>query len=253
MKRPSLLPLSRKFAGFTLVELLVAITVLAIVAVLGWRGLDGIVRSRQQLTEQMEQTRGIQLTFAQLQSDLEQIADRDLLRQHQNILADNQRLVFIRTVQNENTASQLQVISYRINDGVLARRESPYTRDLQQLDGLWQRFVSDNGDGGVQLQSGVASMAVRVWEGGNWTPAANASTAFTGSATPPVTPPCDEANGGCQGTGNGAPSPPSGGNPPGPVKPPAAASNNGPTGLEITLQLQGQPAVLSKVFLLGAI
>ena len=29
--------------GFTLVELLVAISILAILAVLGWRGLDGIV------------------------------------------------------------------------------------------------------------------------------------------------------------------------------------------------------------------
>lgn len=62
--------------GFTLIELLVAITVLAIVAVLGWRGLDGIVRSREQLTQNMEQTRGTQLTFAQMQSDLEQIADK---------------------------------------------------------------------------------------------------------------------------------------------------------------------------------
>jgi general secretion pathway protein J len=31
--------------GFTLVELLVAISILAIVAVLGWRGLDGIIRA----------------------------------------------------------------------------------------------------------------------------------------------------------------------------------------------------------------
>ncbi|MEN3295328.1 MAG: ral secretion pathway protein, partial [Burkholderiales bacterium] len=32
--------------GFTLVELLIAISVLAMVAVLGWRGLDSIVRAR---------------------------------------------------------------------------------------------------------------------------------------------------------------------------------------------------------------
>ncbi|HEY0587408.1 MAG TPA: prepilin-type N-terminal cleavage/methylation domain-containing protein, partial [Pseudoduganella sp.] len=78
--------------GFTLIELLVAITVLAIVAVLGWRGLDGIVRSREQLTLNMEQTRGTQLTFAQMQSDLEQIADKPLLRERQNMLAENNRL-----------------------------------------------------------------------------------------------------------------------------------------------------------------
>jgi len=45
--------------GFTLVELLVAITILAIVATLGWRGLDGIVRARIALNAQLEQSRGI--------------------------------------------------------------------------------------------------------------------------------------------------------------------------------------------------
>ncbi len=32
--------------GFTLIELLVAVTILAVVAVLGWRGLDAVARSR---------------------------------------------------------------------------------------------------------------------------------------------------------------------------------------------------------------
>ena len=60
--------------GFTLIELLVAISILAIVAVLGWRGLDGIIRSRESLTAKMEQTRGLQLAFAQLQSDCASLA-----------------------------------------------------------------------------------------------------------------------------------------------------------------------------------
>ena len=57
--------------GFTLVELLVAISILAIVAVLGWRGLDGIMRARGTLTDQMEVTRGMQLAFAQLQRSMD--------------------------------------------------------------------------------------------------------------------------------------------------------------------------------------
>ena len=43
--------------GLTLVELLVAISVLGFVAVLGWRGLDSIVRARIALTSDLEQTR----------------------------------------------------------------------------------------------------------------------------------------------------------------------------------------------------
>ncbi|WP_342118899.1 PulJ/GspJ family protein [Pseudoduganella sp. OTU4001] len=210
--------------GFTLVELLVAITVLAIVAVMGWRGLDGIVRSREQLTQNMEQTRGIQLTFAQLQSDLEQIADKNLLRQRQNILADNTRLVFIRTVLAENAASQLQVVSYQIREGVLLRRESAQTRDLVQLDALWQSAIGDGGaQDGVALQGAVDAMAVRVWEAGGWK--------APGNSQPVATPP------------------PAGGGP----NPPVAPQTEGPTGLEISLSIQGQPAPLIKVFLLGAV
>ena len=61
-------------AGFTLVELLVAIAILAMVAVLGWRGLDGIVRARVALTADMETTRGMQLAFAQMENDCEHAA-----------------------------------------------------------------------------------------------------------------------------------------------------------------------------------
>ncbi|MGH8855098.1 MAG: PulJ/GspJ family protein, partial [Telluria sp.] len=71
-------PVKRR-SGFTLVELLVAISILAILAVLGWRGLDGIVRARIALTEQMEVTRGMQLAFAQMQSDCEHLAERAII------------------------------------------------------------------------------------------------------------------------------------------------------------------------------
>jgi general secretion pathway protein J len=209
--------------GFTLVELLVAITVLAIVAVLGWRGLDGIVRSREQLTLEMEQTRGIQLAFAQLQSDLEQVADQaDLLNGHQNLVADNTRLVFIRTVLAENAPTQLQVVSYRIRDGVLTRRESPYTRDLLQLDALWQVGLSDTGDvqREVALHKGVNGMAVRIWENGVWRTPDGSASSTAGSGTDPN-------------AGTAAPT--------------------GATGLEVSLQIQGMPNALAKVFLLGSV
>ena len=88
-------------AGFTLVELLVAISILAMVAVLGWRGLDGIVRARVALTEQMETTRGMQLAFAQMQSDCEHIAGADILDKRPFLLADKDRLTLVRIVFSE--------------------------------------------------------------------------------------------------------------------------------------------------------
>jgi general secretion pathway protein J len=172
--------------GFTLIELLVAITVLAIVAVLGWRGLDSILRSRTQLTQQMESTRGIQLAFAQMQNDLEQLAGPAMLgNARQNLVADNARLVFIRAQLPDNGATQLVVVSYRLREGVLTRRESPPTRDLAQLDMLWQSALADTDTRpDVALQPHVTGMSVRLWDNGVWVPVASG----TGNTVRPADP-----------------------------------------------------------------
>lgn len=158
-------------AGFTLVELLVAIGILAMVAVLGWRGLDGIVRARIALTEQMEVTRGMQLAFAQMQNDCEHLAGVDLMGNRPALLWDDNRLTLVRKMFVENEPSRLQVISYRVVDGRLLRRESPGTRDLVQVEQLWQAISSDapaDNSPSVVLQTGVTAMAVQGWQNGAW-------------------------------------------------------------------------------------
>lgn len=155
--------------GFTLVELLVAIGILAMVAVLGWRGLDGIVRARVALTDQMEMTRGMQLAFAQMQSDCEHIVDAAMLGRRPFLLQADDRLTLVRTVFNENEPARLQVIAYRLVDGNLMRRESNTTRDLVELDALWQASVSDTDPTpAVTLEGGVQSMGVLVWQNNAW-------------------------------------------------------------------------------------
>jgi general secretion pathway protein J len=155
--------------GFTLVELLVAISILAMVAVLGWRGLDGIVRARVALTSQMEVTRGMQLAFAQMQSDAEHMADSTLLDKRAFLLAGVDRLTLVRTVFVENEPMRLQVVAYRIRDGMLTRRESAGTRDLVQLDVLWKAAISDvDPTPPVTLQAGVTGMQIETWENNQW-------------------------------------------------------------------------------------
>jgi general secretion pathway protein J len=162
-------PARGQAAGFTLVELLVAISILAMVAVLGWRGLDGIVRARVALTEQMETTRGMQLAFAQMQSDLEHVAGQEIMDQRPYLLADQDRLTLVRVASTENEPTRLQVIAYRVVDGTLTRRESAGTRDLKQLDALWKSMTnSTDSTQPVALQAGVNAMQVLYWQNNQW-------------------------------------------------------------------------------------
>jgi general secretion pathway protein J len=213
--------------GFTLVELLVAISILAIVAVLGWRGLDGIVRARVALTQQMETTRGMQLAFAQMQSDCEHIVQRDVVDQRPYLLIGADSLTLVREVFTENQPSRLQVVAYRIVNGTLMRRESQPVRDLVQLDALWQA-VTSNGDTNpsVALQTGVTGMQVATWINNSWRqggvdPGANA--AGTVQVQPQPQPQSDQA----------------------------AQVSNEPTGLQVALQSQNLQQPMVKSFLLG--
>jgi len=200
--------------GFTLIELLVAICILAMVAVLGWRGLDGIVRARTSLTEQMETTRGMQLAFAQLQSDCEHAADASILGRRPFLQQNEGRITLVRTVFNENEPARLQVIAYRLVNKQLLRRESIATRDLAQPDALWQAAITDmDSTPPVVLQGGIEGMAVLVWQNGAWRPQVET-------------------------------------NPPAPV---TSASALAITGLQVVLRTRGYPQPLTKSFLLGSI
>lgn len=202
-------------AGFTLIELLVAISILAIVAVLGWRGLDGIVRARVALTNDTEQTRGMQLAFAQLESDCAHIAGPSIIFDRAPLSADPGSLLLVRTVFAYDQPTRVQVVAYRLSDGLLTRQESAPTRDLKVLDNAWQAALTGADKAqAVTLQSGVAVMTMRTWanDGAGWR--------VTG--------------------GDAAP-----------AKPAPSAAPIPLTGLEVALQLRDHPGSMIKVFLLG--
>jgi general secretion pathway protein J len=207
-------------SGFTLVEMIIAITILAMVAILGWRGLDGIVRSRVALTTEMEQTRGMQLTFAQLQSDCAQIAPVSLMSARPTLLAAPGRLLMVRLVFADQQPTRVQIVDYRLRDGRLTRQESAPTRDLNLLDSMWQSALNDGGDNAansqaVLLQSDIASMQMQLWgsDGQGWRPSA-------------------AANAGSQDSAN--------------------VNANHWTGLQVALQPRGHDSIMAKTFLLGA-
>jgi len=210
---------TRTGRGFTLIELLVAITILAVVAVLGWRGLDGIVRARIALTENLDLTRAMQLTFAQMQSDCAQVVSVTTTVGVLHLVATQDRVTMVRNVNAEDQPTRLQVVTYRLRNGLLSRQESVPTRDLNELATAWQAAsaIADNTEA-LTLQSDVTAITMRLWQARGWRalPLPNTS-AVAGS-------------GGNQNQANAAPS-----------------------GLEVSLQLRGRSTAMRKIFLLGTV
>ena len=66
----------RRPHGFTLIELLVAITIMAVLAVLSWRGLDGMSRAREQAAIRGDEVLALQAGLAQWGTDLDSITAR---------------------------------------------------------------------------------------------------------------------------------------------------------------------------------
>jgi len=79
------------------------------------------------------------------------------------------RMALVRIVYADFEPARLQVVSYRIENGTLTRRESLATRDLAQIDLFWKAALSDNDPNpAVRLQTGIASMNVQIFLNGLW-------------------------------------------------------------------------------------
>jgi general secretion pathway protein J len=209
--------------GFTLIELLVAIAILAIIAVMGWRGLDSIIRARVTLNRELEQSRGTQISFVQLENDCAHLVSDSLLPRRENLRAFDKQLILIRTVYDDNQATRLQVVAYRMVDGVFSRRESLATRDLGTLDSYWQSAINGSDTMPVvKLQTDIALFEMRTWNNdeNTW------RVAGTDISAPSVA-----LNPGVAALGKPVPR---------------------KTGLEVTMQLRDQSHPLLKIFLLGA-
>lgn len=61
--------------GFTLIEVLVAISVMALMSLMAWKGLDGMLRTQSSLQGRSDEIRTLQAGLAQWQTDLDMLAE----------------------------------------------------------------------------------------------------------------------------------------------------------------------------------
>ena len=148
--------------GFTLLELLVAITVLSIVSMIAWRGLDSLVATRERLEPEVDDVRSLLTAFGQMERDLTQVpnpAFLGLTTSPLNIgVADGGQVIELARVASPvaDRATEVQTVFYRVVDGTLVRQATP---PLPAFD----RANAENFET-ARLMGQVRSIAVRVWQ-----------------------------------------------------------------------------------------
>lgn len=60
----------RRQCGFTLLELLVAVTLMSVLALLSWRSLDALIGARERISRSGDDLRALVVAFAQIEEDL---------------------------------------------------------------------------------------------------------------------------------------------------------------------------------------
>lgn len=155
----------RTSAGFTLIELMIAITLLAVVAVLAWRGLDQIVKGREIVTDVMTNERVVAQTFDQIGADSRAAAqDDDVGGGEMAVRVGSGELQLVRYLQLPQQAPRLQVVRYRIEARQLVRLASPPLATLGDVrQALRARGETPNGWTRVTLIRGVAAFDVSGW------------------------------------------------------------------------------------------
>jgi general secretion pathway protein J len=174
-----------KKRGFTLLELLVAISVLSVVSVIAWRGLDSLVATRERLEPELDETRVMLVAFGQMERDLSQVANPDFLGLTSPPLnirpADGAMMIEVARVAPAapDRATEVQTVYYRVVDGTLVRQATPPLPYFQSSNA--EAFEN------ARLIGNVRSMDVRVWQTGvGWTSPGEspASTAAPGAPVP---------------------------------------------------------------------
>jgi general secretion pathway protein J len=170
-----------KARGFTLVEVLVALLVLALMAGMAWQGVDGIVRARSASQAQLEQTLRLNTVLGQWQKDLASVQETGAVPA---LAFDGATLRLTR-----RTEEGVQVVARTLrpdNAGATwLRWTGPVATTSGALQDSWIQSQQLIGTEQAQLRtvSGLTGWQVYYFVGNAW---ANAQSTGDTTATPPA-------------------------------------------------------------------
>ena len=150
-------------AGFTLVEVLVALLVMAVMAGMAWQGVDGIVRTRNATQARLDQALRLNTVIAQWDQDLAAIQSTAVVPKA--LMFDGATLRLTR-----RTPTGLQVIAWSLRgdgeQGVWVRWAGPSVTTSRELQESWLHSLQlqDNEPGSLRTLSGLSAWQVYFYQ-----------------------------------------------------------------------------------------
>jgi len=149
--------------GFTLVEVLVALLIMAILAAMGWQGIDGMIRAKDASQGAAERTLRMTTLIAQWEQDLASIYDSATAPA---IAFDGATLRLVR-----QATGGAQVVAWSLREGVWRRWHSPVVASAAELQQAWlaSQQLLGNEETQVQLLDGATEWQVYFFRANAWT------------------------------------------------------------------------------------
>ena len=148
--------------GFTLVEVLVALVIMAVVAAMGWQGVAGMSRAREIATAASERTLRLSAVVGQWEADLAAVYDSP---QVPGLSFDGASLRIAR-----RTEDGVQLVVWSLREGLWRRWPGPVSRRAGELQQAWlaSQQLQGNEPGQLQLLDGVTDWQLYFWRGQGW-------------------------------------------------------------------------------------
>ena len=152
--------------GFTLVEVLVALVVLALIAGMAWRGVDSIVRTRDISQRQLEQTLRLNTVIGQWETDLGAVQDSGAVPALQ---FDGATLRLTR-----GAAGGMQVVAWSLRPdpagGPWLRWAGPVVTQSAALQQSWlvSQQLQGNEPGQLRALEGLGEWQLYYFQGNAW-------------------------------------------------------------------------------------
>jgi general secretion pathway protein J len=196
---------SQPQAGFTLIELLVAISIMALMALLSWRGLDGMTRTQSQLQSRTDELLTLQAGLNQWGTDLDaliQLPQTQALDWDGRALRLTRRSAVVPAMSDPATSDEaVQVVAWARRNvelngnvgGQWLRWQSPALRTRGEVQAAWllaAQWAQNPGDELKKREVRIGPLAqwtVFFYRGDAWTnplSSDGATTAATGVGTP---------------------------------------------------------------------